>query len=464
MSFKNFLLISRVNSHSTFERFGDFCLTPARILFNGKKVVVFNDNSIHTISFSQNKLRNTVAKVISVAFLPFVLLGLLIKLTCLNNKNYRKFYTTSISEKKQNPKLFEMHEHIHNIRSFIAENNGDEESGDSGSRLSFKPLNLYECSCENTQAFHRLKHPRRNNVERAIVEQLVKNHPDVSQPLHLISLGSGGLMADFITLEKLILAGFKNISLDCIDPQLDFEKIERIRKFFSEDVELSITINGYKSFDVLPKKEIYSAVLAVDFDSLTGYNSETSLSCAKALSQSCRLLNETGFVALAFGQADVLYGKEMEPITITQKTSFINDIASDLISRLTEKEEMHISTPAIMFASVGHLLIYAIALACDKKGMTYRKISLSYLNEEKNSMASFKELLSIYFPHSEIELSLHKDDNKYDIYFDGTLERNYKSKKYLDFLNPDSVSYIFRPSGDILRQVGEEPLTLIYKK
>lgn len=98
-----------------------------------------------------------------------------------------------------------------------------------------------------------MQSPRRNNLENAIVERLANSYSDKSQPIHLLSMGSGGLMSDFFTLEKLFLAGFKKITIDCVDPiGIDVNRIQRIQKFFAEYSEASFEIKAYKNIDEIP--------------------------------------------------------------------------------------------------------------------------------------------------------------------------------------------------------------------
>ncbi len=202
----NFILSSRLNaSRSLFETAGDVLLIPARILLGGKEIIVLNDGSVHAMNLieplaSFPRLK-TVIKIIAVVTLPFSLIGAFIKLPCFKDKNYREFCIQKLPQ--DSSRIVEIFQHVLLTRFYVSEGRGSGE-------LIFHPpslatLGLYECSCGNTGEFHRLNSPRRNDLEEAIIQRLTKIHLDKNEPIQLLSLGSGGLMSDFITLEKLVV-------------------------------------------------------------------------------------------------------------------------------------------------------------------------------------------------------------------------------------------------------------------
>ena len=50
-----------------------------------------------------------------------------------------------------------------------------------------------------------------------LIEQIKVTHPNRNQPLVYTSLGSGGLLQDYLTIKELLNAGYKNINVNLID-------------------------------------------------------------------------------------------------------------------------------------------------------------------------------------------------------------------------------------------------------
>ncbi len=480
----NFFLSSRLDATSSIEKTADFLLTPARVLFGGKKVVVFFDSSAHVVDQgfhfgSQEPWTQTAVKItIALAAFPAVFLGAPIKLLCLNDKDYRSFCEKQIPIVSNcHPKLFEMFQHVHSTADFASHPIVDpEDFWVDDSKLVFKPLDLYECSCEGTHAFHRLDNPRRNNFEKAIVDRLATIHPDKKAPIKLISMGSGGLMSDFIILEKLFLSGFENITLDCIEPKgIDPSKIESIKKFFKEYPNVSLNISAYDYVDDLPSEESgYSAVIAVDYDILAGSFSMDHLIGLADLMYTRSRLTENGVLALGFSDEDVLFSKSMNPITIlNSSTSLLNIFAEDLINHLKNQTDLSIIIPDLDFESF-LLLMYGLAIAAEKAPESYRKISIFYRdssilnsifeNRRQKMLDDAQFALDSLFPNADVEISAYQNGQKCDILLTGSLEDEFKSKEYLNFLNQMTLTYVIFPEGIIYRQIGDQESSLVQIK
>ncbi|HEV3269680.1 MAG TPA: hypothetical protein VGZ69_03415 [Candidatus Rhabdochlamydia sp.] len=354
-------------------------------------------------------------------------------------------------------RVVEIFQHVHAIRFYVSERRGSGE-------LIFHPpsltaLGLYECSCGNTGEFHRLNNPRRNKLEKAIVQRLVAIHSDKNDPVHLLSMGSGGLMSDFITLEKLILKGFKSILIDCVDPmEIDPKKIEGIREFFSKCSGISVDIHAYKNIkEVRREKENYSAVLAVDYDALASFSWENCLNALADLVRARSLLNKNGFLALGFNSDDTLSGKTMETITLTS-SSLIESLTSDLIQQLKQKNELLLVLPSFKFAGAAHLLLYALSIAIEKSEKRYDKILISSLSKDiitpedwkKQERQAFEIMSQVLFPNTEIEICCHEQGKKYDLLFTGSKEEEFAT--YSTLLNEEAIAYIIYPQGAIYRQ------------
>jgi hypothetical protein len=449
---KNFFITSRIDPPSFFEKGGDLLLTPARVLFGGKRVLVFYDNSMHIsdqqVGSSSSQWIRIALKVRAFIMLPIAAIGVIIKLICLKEQSYRAFCAQRIPPNSTcHPKLFEMFQHVHSTADFTS---------DKWGTLVFKPLKLSECSCQVTGAFHRFRSPRRNNLENAIVQRLVDIRPDKNLPIHLLSMGSGGLMSDFLTLEKLVLAGFKKISIDCIDPAgIDPGRVERIQKFFNDYAGVSIEIQAYKKIDeVSEEKTEYSALLAIDYDSLASSDLEERLICTGDLMKAYKRLGIAGFLGLGCGDDDTLSGPQVAPIVLSSRPSIIHSLANNLTQELPQKEEITISLPNPSFAGAPHLLIFSLALAVGKLAKPYHKISLTFTEcVDQDEIMKFQTMMQALFPAINIEIGLLSEQNKKcDFLFTGSRESEFSSKKYLSYLNAQSITYIFYPYGKIFRQ------------
>jgi hypothetical protein len=446
----NLLFTPRINTTSTVEQTADWLLTPARILFGERKVFVFQDGAVYAPaqqegSVSSNEQIETARKILALITLPLAAVGAALKLTCLSNQKYRNFCTKKIPEHPLTyPKRFEkLLQHVHETADFVLEQPG---------MIRFKPLGLFECSCENG-AFHRLKSPRRNRLEQAIVERLAQH--DTNQPIRLLSMGSGGLMSDFLTLEKLVLAGFKKISIDCVDTAgIHPDQLENIRKFFAEYPEVTLDIQGYQSIDLLPaEKTNYAALLAIDYNALASFDDRERLTCTADLMKAYRRLAQDGFIGLGFSDEDTLFGPQMEPIVLSSQPSITCTLAADMTQRLVQKEELLISLPTIWFAGASHIFMLSLSFALEQSARRYNKISLSCLEKADNeTLLPFQAMMQALFPTSTIEISAHEQDKTYDLLFTGSLEEEFRSKQYLSFLNPESTAYIMYPEGKIVRQ------------
>lgn len=453
---RNFLIVSRLDSSSRIEKVGDFFLSPARVLLGGKRVMVFQNVLVNVreegayLSSNGSWVRTALKITIALASLPFIVLGGAIKLFCLTDSDYRAFCTKEISQASTcHPKLFEMFQHVHSTADFVDKYRGE---------LVFKPLGLSECSCSGTGAFHRLNNPRRNNLENGIVRRLVDIHEDKTAPIKLISMGSGGLMSDFITLEKLFLAGFKNIEIHCVDPEeIKPDQVQKIKEFFGGYKEISLSISSYTDIDQLPAgRRDYCAVLAVDYDVLADFSLKMRFKGLSDLMKARSRLGDSGFLALGFINEDTLSGKGMDPVILTGSASASQSLITDLTQYFMKNDELFVAVPYLSFEGT-QLLMYALAIAAEKAPDRYGKISVSWL-DDKNSDAleEFKNMLSSLFPKAEIQVSIHQEGQKYDLLFTGSLESEVESGKYLDLLKQDAFTYLLYPMGHMYRQVGNK--------
>ena len=457
----NFCLSARQHSPSWLEDKADRLLLPARVLFGGRKVLAYGPYQAYT----KKERCSLISKIIAFVALPFALLGICLKLFCLRDKELRRFCVGNINDAKHaHPKLFEIWEHVYFTGKFV------KESPANGGICHFEPLDLYECSCPVNGAFHRSNSPRRENLENATVAALLDNFKD--QPLKLLSMGAGGLLSDFLVIEKLITVGFKQFEIDCVDPFIDLEeRIERIRNFFKDCPEVTVQMNGYTNIKDVPKKDPYCAILAIDYTPLTAWDRETQFASLGDLMESRRRLHNKGFLALGFAEDDTLTGPNFETQVITRKGSPSINLTSHL-AKLPRypidggATQLSIAIPSITFADFGHIFCYALALSLEKAPVS--RLWVWCLEEkEKKLTFAFYNLLRSLFPRTVIELNPHKiPEQKFKVFLTGHQEDHFIDKSYLSLLKDDADAYLVFPKGIILHQQGlnEANRTVVYSR
>ena len=469
---ENFLLVSREDSSSR-EKVEDLLSLPKREVLGGKRFVRLQDGSV-------KKNRQQLGSHPQIVTADKI--GSSVRISSLFYKKHRGFRLQAVPSKGHySKKMLEIYRHVHRPSKYVQQL--------SAYRVHSKCLKkLSECACVNTAEFNRLAKSRRDNLENEIVNQLSKTHTDRNNPLHLLSLGSGELLSDFFTLEKLIAVGFRNITLDCVDPYLNFKGIQQMRKFFEDCPEVSIKINGYKNIDNVPQeRKNYSAVLAVDYEAdIDELKSITDLMKAR------RRLSPHGFLALGIGNEDTLSGPQMESVTLTPYLAITQSLVQDFAGQLPDKDELWVSIPSMTFDGVVHVMLYALALAVEKSGKSYRQIHIGYhgkyeeralrmqeighsnsesklitdkefeeslrkyeeslRKDDEKHYLHFKKMLEVFFPNSKVELCLHPLNQKYDLFFTGPRESELQAKKYFDFLSTDGKAYILLEEGGFQRQ------------
>ena len=347
------------------------------------------------------------------------------------------------------PKLIEMQAHVTNTRSYC-------QRGMKGFDMVtiFKPLNLHECACANTGAYSRLTGTLRDEVENGIVKRLVETFPK-EEEISLLSLGSGGLMSDFITLEKLVLAGFKKIKIDCVDPLgIDAGAVDRINQFFKEYPEVKVEMSGCKE---LPGEGAYSAVLAVDFEPMFDYRMETSFKAAADIMAAKRLLNDRGFMALTFSDEQSFLGRELTPMSRRSGKSILLTMALDMAKELKNEEEISIAIPKAEFTGA-HCFFASLALALEQRGRAYKQMNVTCLYDDQK-LDELMKLLETLFPSTSLNISpfqSYSKDKVFDLLYTGVKEPIFTSKEYLKLLKEDSLTYIlgeymngFREKGNL---------------
>lgn len=435
---QNFFLTHRVNNSSRLEKVADVLLTPARELFGGKLVVDLKtaESYVFKIPKSSNSWKRAALKIIAVATLPIASFGAFLKTFCLIDSNYKEFCTQKLPKEETDPKLYKMFQHVYFTKNFV------ERSANHGIFV-FKPLDL------SAGVSNRLINRINRLLEDATVQRLADIIEDKTQNIKLLSMG--GHLSGFLTVEKLVLAGFKNITLDCIESnRIEPDKVERMQPFFKDCKDIKITINSYTNVNDLSSKD-YDAILALDYNGVY-YPDYIRLKKAE------KLLNQNGFLALG-GYINTLRGPNMKTITLTDKC-ITRPMTNDFSYSLPKKESLSI----LLTDHNGcfSFFIEGIALAVKEAGHTYKQIDVYHIEEERDPIEIewFQEAISLMFPNSKVTVSRHEDNKKYDLF----LKHEFFSKdrdRYFNFVDQATLSYFLQPNGTIHKKVGNQKPTKI---
>lgn len=144
--------------------------------------------------------------------------------------------------------------------------------GRSGN-LILKNTELSECICINTRAHFRFEEGNtRSKIENAIINS-AKSFPQ-NIALSILSIGSGGLLQDLIILFRLILNGYNDIRITCVEPEWTNEKNkESCRQFetiiagLNQYLGTNIECIFYNDIDEVQYAH-FDIIYAIDYDNL----------------------------------------------------------------------------------------------------------------------------------------------------------------------------------------------------
>lgn len=311
-------------------------------------------------------------------------------------------------------KFYQMFQHVHAMKHFV------EPFIDLKRRsfhLKFTSFGFTECCCTNS-VFHRIKSPRRNNLDAAIVDRL--RILDKTQPIQLLSMGSGGLMADFILLEKLILEGFKSITLDCVEPcGIEESQIIKLRTFFEDIPDVTVKVEAFKDISEVPQKE-YMCVTAIDYSEIGKKIHPQTLKCTADLMRAYSRLPESGFLVLGYAQnEDNLFGPTLDPILLSSSSS-VYQIAMNVIKLLLKKEELVFLLPTLTGNNLAHQAMMCVSLASRNRGLKRVDLNIqsSAIDKDRAILPDFEKMMDVMFPNIfKITLGDESFNPKADIIF-----------------------------------------------
>jgi hypothetical protein len=228
-------------------------------------------------------------------------------------------------------------------------------------------------------------------------------------------MGSGRLMADFITLEKLVLKGFKNISIDFVEPEgIDPDKMMAIQKFFEDMPDFKLKMGAYKSIDEITQESNYSAITAIDYSGLACY-----FDAAKDLFKSLQRLKSTGFIVLGCSLDAAIFDPNMNLLKHFSEDSLTNNLISDLTENLPK--QAHLSLGISSIHAYQEYFLFCLASSLKNSGNNYSKISIHLPKEHSNSDNPINsERMQSFFPSALVEIHDHLDSFKPDIFLEAS--------------------------------------------
>lgn len=364
IKFIPFAIHSNSNGNG-FEQTADFLLLPLRFTFSGKRFVYLKNNTesyryqkpdgYFVARFFPPEKEAEEEKLVAwkvtlkIIFLsPFLLvmtpLGLLLKAFSLISPETRAAYqnwteikpcSTHMNDLQnlydtcvQKGLKEELHLEIaHHPLSYL-----EFSQLDNVGRYHFPPLSLSECACNKPEAFDRLSSLRRWRFEKEILAHIETTHPNKEDTVHLLSMGSGALLQEWILIGQLKKKGYHKISLTAVDPQYGEEKglgawlsespkaLEKFKDFFKDSPDIKIQ-HFSNIYEVLKQAEKVDAVLAIDYDefvlssALDAKHLENNKISFAALDlfKAKRFLKENGKLFLGFINSDLVLPAKGKP-------------------------------------------------------------------------------------------------------------------------------------------------------
>jgi hypothetical protein len=192
-----------------------------------------------------------------------------------------------------------LNRYLQNIRTRL-----NSSSFDSSSNLH----GLSECYCNGSHEFDRCRNYRRQNLEELIVKDAKQQfNADDAFLLNYLSIGSGGLLQDFILIIKLILQGYKKINIVFLEPRLSNSALQifsQLARFAAQNNVMLVLRNfqNIREFTRDYPAERFHLIHAIDLGS-DAYTAFNDLMIAHSL------LADDGKFYLAFHQYDFCFTK-----------------------------------------------------------------------------------------------------------------------------------------------------------
>jgi|GEM_PF-2095326 len=224
---------------------------------------------------------------------------------------------------------------INNLQDYVFEIN----SWIGGHTVNLLPF-LSECSCVNSSNFNRCHNTRRQDLEKEILSYAEENL-SIQEKLHYLSLGSGGLLQDFVLIGKLLLQGYQDIEVNLVEPDLDERSLQQFNflMLVAQQKGIKLTINHFTSIQecqVQQPQVKYQLISAIDFD-----DHETAFADVMTCQS---LVASNGRFYLAYGKTNLCFDSIRCVKQDQVENKIVTHIGSDhSSSEHANKEHLHIA-------------------------------------------------------------------------------------------------------------------------
>lgn len=187
---------------------------------------------------------------------------------------------------------------------------------------------LHECGCDHFSRvgtiFDPRDNPRRCNLEAQVVENLQKIQPNKVETISILSLGAGGMLQEFRVLNALVLDGYFNIHLVCVDHIFESQEemmcVDGVKQLFSKFP--GIRIEAFQSISEIPSNLNFHQIMAIDYPCFDG--PDTLVDLVKAQTH----LKPIGQAVVAFSNEDLILSSDFHLSSLGPKSLVVSQIQS----------------------------------------------------------------------------------------------------------------------------------------
>lgn len=91
--------------------------------------------------------------------------------------------------------------------------------------------------------------PNRPENEDIILQNMISRFPpNPNFEVSIMSIGSGGLLQDWILLKKMVEVGYKKVHLHFVDPNTRKETVENFTRFINKRIVKNMILKKQKSY------------------------------------------------------------------------------------------------------------------------------------------------------------------------------------------------------------------------
>ncbi len=287
-----------------------------------------------------------------------------------------------------------------------------------------KLLGFNRCEC----ASHTSK--KREAIEEKILSEFTKLYPDKDMQYHILSIGSGELLQDFLLLKSLVHLGYKNINITFVGPTFNnnhfkklFLNIEDWTEKTNQKKGIKLTVEKLSSVDDVlnsqPEKK-YHCVYAIDMCVLKSCWENVIFKLRECLS------NDAPMFVTAFNKRIVIKKDDFklneEKGNGWQEPKIIHDYVNN---HTNNEKTIHLAVyDPDNFIESGFLYLADLVAKGYKKFTIDLNTHPDYISSStKNDIESLIKSYTNNNPNIQIELKLvDKFGDKYDIMFVHSIE------------------------------------------